>query len=713
MTKLSSRPPTPPVAERKASSQTVHATTLVDEYAWLRAGNWQQVLRDPTLLPGDIRKHLERENRYAASMLAGSRALRGRLLREMKARIDPTHRDPPAPFGPFAYYSRFRKHGEHGLHCRRPRDGGPEQVLLDADALASGTPFFALHGIEPSPDHRLLAWSLDDKGSEVCIVKVRDIATGEDLPDTVGEAEGHVVWTRDSRAFLYVRLDSQLRPSRVFLHRLGEAQEADRLVFSEPDPGWFVTLRASRSGAFAIISIKDHDASENHLFDLSAPDSTPQLVAPRQPGLRYEVDHRDASLVIRTNADGAEDFKLVEAPLADPAPENWRDLVPHRRGRMITGFVLFATHVAWLARENGLVHIDILDLASKAMQRIEFPEEAYALAFGEMHEFATGTLRFRYSSMTTPEETYDYDMVARERRLVARTRVPSGHDPANYVTRRIYAPAPDGESVPITLLFRKGLPNDGTAPLLLNGYGAYGFAREASFVPERMTLVDRGYIYAIAHVRGGADKGWHWYEQGKLAAKRNTFGDFIAVARHLIDRRYTSAGRIVAQGGSAGGMLMGVIANEAPALFGAVIADVPFVDVLNTMLDATLPLTPPEWLEWGNPIADRAAFERIEDFCPYQNVAAKPYPPILALAGLTDPRVTYWEPAKWIARLRAANPGAGPFLLHTNMAAGHAGASGRYARLKEVALDYAFAIAALEKGWADAARRRAAQASPS
>ena len=696
MNSNNSRRPRPPAARQIPVLSHWHGQPLDDAYAWLRAANWQDVLRDPAALPPPVQVYLQAENRYASAMLAASRPLQRVLVREMRGRLDATDADPPAPHGPFAYYARQRKGGEHGLYCRKPRGGGAEDILLDADSLAKGKDFFALHGVEPSPDHRLLAWSLDDNGSEICAIRVRDIASGADRGDVVRDAEGHVVWTLDSRAFYYVRLDAQHRPTSVWLHRLGDAQAMDRQILLESDPGWFVTLRATRSGRIAVISIKDHDASENHLLDLRDASARPQLVAPREPGLRYEVEQHGEALVIRTNADGADDFKIAVTPLETPGRAHWRDLEPHRSGRMITSLAAFEHHLAWMVREDGLPRIEIRDMRSGAQHAIAFDEAAYALGFGEMLEFETATLRFQYSSMTTPQEIYDYDMNARSRVLLKRVKVPSGHNPADYVTRRVYAPAPDGESVPVTLLYRRGLALDGTAPVLLNGYGAYGFAREASFVPERLTLADRGFIYAIAHVRGGTDKGWRWYAGGKLANKANTFTDFIAAAQHLIARRFTAPRRIVAQGGSAGGMLMGAVANLAPELFAGIIADVPFVDVLNTMLDASLPLTPPEWLEWGNPIADAAAYERIRALCPYQNVGARAYPPILVLAGLTDPRVTYWEPAKWVARLRAAAPQAGPYLLRTNMRAGHGGASGRFARLQEIALEYAFAISLVE-----------------
>ena len=419
----------------------------------------------------------------------------------------------------------------------------------------------------------------------------------------------------------------------------------------------------------------------------------PVCVEPRARELRYSVAHRGDHLFIRTNADGAEDFKVVTAPLATPGRAAWVDLVPHRRGCIVTGISLYPGHLVRSEREDGLPRLVIRDLNNGEERHVAFAEEAYSLSRQPRLAFDSTVLRFTYESPTTPRETWDYDLATGTRELRKRQRIPSGHDPAAYVTRRLHATAPDGERVPITLLQRRDLARDGAAPLLLYGYGAYGHALPASFSANALSLVDRGFVHAIAHVRGGADKGWHWYLDGKLARKPNTFADFIAAERHLVAERYNAPGRIVAQGGSAGGMLMGAVANLAPELFGGIIAAVPFVDVLNTMLDAELPLTPPEWLEWGDPVTDRHAFATIRAYSPYDNVRAQRYPPILALAGLTDPRVTYWEPAKWVARLRATMTGGGPVLLKTNMGAGHGGASGRFDRLAEIAEQFAFALA--------------------
>ncbi|WP_353183790.1 S9 family peptidase [Bosea sp. (in: a-proteobacteria)] len=700
------RLPAAPRAEIRTKESIVHGVALRDDYGWLRAPNWKEVLRAPEALPADIRAYLEAENAYCRSLMASTRSLQRELVKEMRGRIKEDDSSVPQPDGPWLYYARYRKGAEHPLICRRPRPErkaslrkGREQIMLDADALADGKDFFDLGDTAHSPDHRLLAWSADEAGSELHRIRIRDLETGEDLADEVGDTTGDIVWARDSRSFFYVALDADHRPSRVLRHRLGTAAAADELLHDEADAGMFVDIDKTQSGRFLLISISDHETSEIRLLDLDAPAAALRLVAARRPGRQYSVEHHGADFVILTNADGAEDFKIVTAPLDDPAPQQWRDLVPHKQGRLILDHLCLKGRLIRLEREDGLPRIVIRDLASGAESTIAFDEEAYGLGMDAGYEFDTDTLRFLYASMARPTETYDYDLATGERVLLKRQEVPSGHDPAAYKVRRIFATAADGEHVPISILHRADLALDGSAPCLLYGYGSYGSAMSASFRTRPLSLVDRGFVYAIAHIRGGTDKGWRWYLDGKREKKRNSFTDFIAAGEALARAGFTSRGRIVAEGGSAGGMLMGAVANMAPDLFAGIVAEVPFVDVLNTILDDTLPLTPPEWPEWGDPIRDIKAFDYIRSYSPYDNVTAQDYPPILAMGGLTDPRVTYWEPAKWVARLRATMTGGGPVLLHTNMEAGHGGAAGRFDSLKETALAYAFAIKAAGEGW--------------
>ncbi len=687
----------PPRVEARPTRLSAHGLSWTDDYAWIRADNWREVLRDPSRLPRDIRALLKAENAYADAVLAPTAGLQKELRREMRARLKEDDSEPPQVDGPWAYYSRFRHGGQRRIYCRQPREGGAETVLIDGDARGEGKAFFHLAGGRHSPDHAKFAWSSDDLGSEILTIAVRDLELQKDLADRVGGATGDVVWTRDSTAFLYVEQDESHRPRRVMLHRLGTAQSDDVEVFVEDDPAWFIGIESTRLGAAAIVSVHGHDASEALVVDLDHPTAALRLVAPRRPGIRYEVmDHGDR-FFIRTNA-GAPDFKIVVAPREAPQEANWRDFVAERDGRFIADATLFKDRLLMLTREMSRPRLAVIDLTSGDSHEIAFDEETYFLRFEPVYEFDTSLIRFSYSSLARPQETYDYDVAKRRRTLVKRQMMPRGFDPQAYVTRLVFAPAEDGESVPVSLIHNRGIRLDGSAPLLLTGYGAYGYAVEAAFSTNRFSLIDRGFVFAIAHVRGGTDKGWRWYEDGKLGKKPNTFRDFLAAVRFLIAEGYTSSGRIVAQGGSAGGLLMGAVANLAPDLFAGIIADVPFVDVLATMLDASLPLTPAEWLEWGDPIHDRAAFETIRSYSPTDNVRAQRYPAILALAGLADPRVTYWEPAKWVARLRATMTGGGPILLRTAMEAGHAGAPGRFDRLEDVARQYAFAIACIEGG---------------
>jgi len=681
-----------PSAEKRPVTSTHFGVTRTDDYAWLRADNWQQVMREPAALAPDIRAYLEQENAWTEAAMADVSGLKEALVAEMRARIKEDDSSVPALDGPYAYGIRFAHGAEHPMLIRTARDGGEETVLLDANALAEGKAYFHLGGSSHSPDHRLLAWSSDEMGSEYFEIRIRDLQTGEDLPDRIPGTSGAPVWAADSRTLLYVWIDANHRPAKVFRHTIGTDPSEDVVVFEDANPAYFLGVGKTQSDRFIVIDSHDHETSEAHVLPADDPAGTPRLVAPRRAAEKYDVDESGGLFYILTNAGDAEDFKIVTAPVATPGREHWRDLVPHQYGRLILDHTAYRNWLTRLEREGGLPRIVIRNLATGAEHRIAFDEEAYSLGMMGGYEFDTDALRFTYSSMTTPARVYDYDMATRQRVLRKEDEVPSGHDPADYVTRRLFATAADGELVPVSLLYRKDVALDGSAPLLLYGYGAYGITIPASFSTNRLSLVDRGFVYAIAHVRGGKDKGFHWYADGRREKKVNTFTDFVAVARYLAQERFTSVGRIVGWGGSAGGLLIGAVANMAPELFAGLVAEVPFVDVLDTMLDDTLPLTPPEWPEWGNPIVSEADFGAILSYSPYDNVTAREYPAILAMAGLTDPRVTYWEPAKWVAKLRAHTTGDRPILLKTNMDAGHGGAAGRFDRLQETAFATAFAL---------------------
>ncbi len=682
----------PPVAERRPVATTHHGITRTDDYAWLRAENWQQVMGDPSVLSAPIRAYLEAENAYTEAAMADVAALEDKLFAEMRARIKEDDSSVPAPDGPYAYGIRFTHGAEQPMIVRTDRSGQDEQVLLDANRLAEGKAYFQLGGTAHSPDHRLLAYASDETGSERYDICVRDIASGEDLADRIPATTGAPVWAADGRTLFYVWVDENHRPAKVFRHLVGSDPADDALVYADTDPGYFLGIGKTQSDRYIVIDSHDHETSEVRIVDADEPTGVPRLVAERRPAEKYSLDHSGNVFYILTNNGSAEDFKIVTAPVATPDRRQWRDLVPHRLGRLILDVTAYKDFLVRLEREGGLPRIVIHHFTSGAEHSIAFDEEAYSLGMAGGFEFDTTALRIVYSSMTTPRRVYDYDMAARTRVLRKEDEVPSGHDPADYVTRRVFAKAADGESVPVSLLYRRETPIDGTAPCLLYGYGAYGITIPASFSTTRLSLVDRGFVYAIAHIRGGKDKGFHWYVDGRREKKVNTFTDFIAAARHLVAEGYAAPDRIVGWGASAGGLLIGAVANMAPEVFAGLIAEVPFVDTLNTMLDATLPLTPPEWPEWGNPITSEADYKTIAAYSPYDNVGRHDYPAILALAGLTDPRVTYWEPAKWVAKLRAMRTDTHPLLLKTNMEAGHGGAAGRFDRLQETAFATSFAL---------------------
>jgi oligopeptidase B len=691
--------PKPPAAAKRPTTIEQLGRSRTDDYAWMKDDNWQQVLRDPKALRADVREHLDAENAYTKAVLAGTEDLQVKLFAEMKGRIKEDDSSVPAPDGPWEYYVRYDLGAEHPIHARKPRSGGDEQVLIDETKLAAGKAFFQVGAASHSPDHALFAWAADDQGSEYYQIRVKDLASGEEIGAPIESAYGDFCFSPDSQWIFWIWRDENARPSKVFRRpaRGGE----DVLVYEERDEGMFLGVGVTSDDAYVLIHVGNQETTEIWMIPAADPTAAPVVTEPRRVGVKYALDHWTDRWVIRTNDDGAVDFKLSASEAEVPAKATWRDWVAHQPGRYITGFAAYAGHLVRAERVNALDRLVVMDRAG-GEHIVNFDEEAYALHLEGGFDYDTTQTRFVYQSPTTPRQWFDYDMASRERTLRKTQEVPSGHDPALYVARRLQATAPDGEQVPITLLMRKDVAMDGAAPVLLYGYGSYGHAMEPSFSIRNLSLVDRGWIWAIAHIRGGSDKGWGWFLDGRKDKKPNTFTDFIACAEHLIAEGYATKGKIAAYGGSAGGMLMGAVANLRPDLWGGIIAAVPFVDVLNTMSDTSLPLTPPEWPEWGNPIEDAAAYDLIESYSPYDQVAAKAYPPVLATGGLSDPRVTYWEPAKWVAKLRDYKTGDAPILLKINMEAGHGGASGRFDFLKEIALDYAFAIWAIDGSWKQA-----------
>ncbi len=700
--------PTPPLAKRENMVIEQVGRTRTDPYAWLKDEKWQQVMSDPSVLRTDIRAYLEAENAYTrAALEAPTEALRETLFDEMRARIKEDEASLPVRDGPYAYLVRFREGGEYPIHARKRAEDiydtdAPDSVLLDGDAMGEGKAYFSFGEVEHSPDHRYIAYSVDDQGSEYYDIRILDTATGKDLPDLIARTAGSFVWGARSDVIYWVERDDNGRYLAIHAHRLGETGSTE--IYREADQGYFTGVGKSQSGEWIFITANDHTTSEWRAFPADAQTPEPMLIAPRETGVEYSVDHWGDEFVILTNADGATDFKIVTAPVSAPGRTNWRDLIAHRPGTLILDVDALSDHLVRLEREAGLPRIVVRARKDGSEHTISFEEAAYDLGMSAGYEYDTTKIRFDYASPSTPDQVYDYDLETREKTLRKTREVPSGHDSNDYVVERILAPAHDGQAIPVTLLRHRDTPVDGSAPLLLYGYGSYGHTIAADFRTSRLSLVDRGFIYAIAHVRGSMAKGYQWYLDGKLAKKPNTFRDYISAGRHLVAEGYGHEGGVVGMGGSAGGLLMGAAANMDPELFAGIIAAVPFVDVLNTMSDKSLPLTPPEWPEWGNPITDPQAYDTILTYSPYDQVTDRPYPAMLITGGLSDPRVTYWEPAKWAAKLRHEAPGAGPYYLRINMDAGHGGASGRFEGLKETAIEYAFALSAVGKASTVAAK---------
>lgn len=683
---------TPPRAEKRDSSHELHGVTIQDPYSWLRDDDWQTVLRDPSKLSPEIREYLEAENAYTASVMAKTKPFQDFLFEELKGRIKEDDSSVPAADGPWEYYRRFAAGAQYPLYCRRPRGGGDEQVLLDVPTLAEGREFCKVASVTHSTDHRYLAYAVDFLGSEKHELRFRDLTTGEELSHVIPETSGSVTWAVGAPVVYYVVLDDNHRTRWVRRYRLGTAVDSAETLYEEADQAFFVGVTRTESNAFVLLNTHDHSSSEVHVLPADDPEAAFTCLEPRQKKVEYDVSHRGARFYILLRSGDEKDGAIYTTSVMTPGRAHWKPFIPHQEGVLIEGLLMFESFLVRHETRDALPRLVVRDLESSEEHEIAFDEQAYDLSLVPGYEFSTPTLRFVYDSMTTPAEVYDYDMRTRERVLRKRQEIPSGHDPAQYETLRLFAPARDGESIPISLLRRKDSPRSPETPVLLYGYGSYGISMPASFSPHRLSLVDRGFTFAIAHIRGGKERGYAWYEQAKLAQKPLTFSDFEDSARFLVREGYTRDGRIVAMGGSAGGMLMGAVANRSPELFGAVIAQVPFVDVLNTMCDATLPLTPPEWPEWGNPIESREEFESILSFSPYDNVSAQDYPAMLILAGLTDPRVTYWEPAKWVARLRELKTDDRPLVLDMDMGAGHGGKSGRFEYLRKLALEWTFAL---------------------
>ena len=675
-------PTAPPQAEKREHSFTHHGITVADPYHWMKDQSY------PTIDDADIIAHLEAENAWFEAQMAGQKPLVEELFEEMKGRIKEDDSSVPQKDGDWIYWSEYEEGKEYPKYYRRPASGGDATLILDQNELAAGKEYFRLGSFSISENGRLLAYSFDDNGSERFTAFVKDLATGETLSDRIPETLSSLVWVANDTMIAYGKANENWRVDNVRLHRLGTDVSEDIEIFREADEGYRVSAGLSAQDDWLIIATGDNETSEVRLVRADDPTGEQILVKPREKGVEYEVDVRDDTLFVHTNDDHV-NFRLATAPLADPG--NWSTLLAGSDQFYLTGFELFRDFYVTEGRLGGLDQVQLRDYANPAkMTAIPFPEASYSTGLSNNPEYDVDRLRLSYESMVTPDSVYDYHVGDGTLELLKQQEIPSGYDPAIYRTERLEIAARDGTMVPVSVVMRKDRPMGG--PLHLYAYGAYGYAVPPGFSSSRLSLVDRGMAFAIAHIRGGDGLGRRWYLQGKLNERTNTFNDFVDVAKGLADLGYTEKGKITASGGSAGGELMGVIVNTDPDLWGAVVADVPFVDVLNTMLDEDLPLTPGEWPEWGDPVRSKQAFAYILSYSPYDQVAAQDYPPMLVTAGLNDPRVTYWEPAKWVAKLRELKTDDNTLLLKTNMGAGHGGKSGRYASLYETAEAYAFIL---------------------
>ena len=672
--------PAPPVATRVPKVDTLHGNVLVDDYAWMRDR------KNPAVIA-----HLNAENAYTDALTASTQPLRDALYAEMVGRIRETDLSVPTFQAPYWYYTRTVVGQPYPIYCRKLRTlDASEQVIFDQNAEAKGRKFFSLGGFEVSPDHELLALLVDTTGYEDFTLRLRNLRTGKYLPDRKEKLGFGLAWASDNRTVFYTSSDSAKRPDRVWRHTVGASVRSDVAVVHEPDVLFNLRVTRLRSGAFIVIESSSFTQSESRVIDAAHPGRTPRLIAARRAGVEYSVEHGNGHFWIVTN-DGAPNFKVARVPDTAADLTQWTDWLPARADVFVEGVDIFREHAVVTERRDGLRHLRVTAQGASAAHDVTFPEAAYGVTVASNPMFDSKVLRFSYSSLVTPATVFDYDMTTRERTVKKQQEVLGGYDSAKYGVERRMARARDGVLVPVSIVYRLPLVKDGRRPLLEYAYGSYGANTEPTFSSNRVSLLDRGVIYAIAHIRGGQEMGRQWYDDGKMLKKKNTFTDFIDVGEFLVSEGYTSKDRLLANGGSAGGLLMGVVANMRPDLYKAIIAAVPFVDVINTMSDASIPLTAQEWEQWGNPAkADEYAYMR--SYSPYENVEAKAYPAMLVTSGLNDSRVAYWEPTKWVARLRERKTDANTLLLRMNMGAGHGGSSGRYERLKEIAFDYAFML---------------------
>ena len=670
----------PPVAKKIPRDVSAHGIKRVDDYYWLRERD------DPAVIA-----HLEHERAYTRAATEHNAAFRDRLYEELVGRIKETDVSAPVGWGEFFYYVRTEEGKQYPIHCRRRRDlDAEEEIILDENDLAEGRDFLKVGVFGLSPDHKMLAYSIDTMGAETFTLYAKNLETGEVVEEGIPNTYYGVEWANDSRTIYYNTLDDAKRPCRLWRHRLGTPKSADELVYHEEDDAFFLDISRTKSRRFLLMRLGSNTTTEVHYLEADDPDGPLRLVHSRQHEMEYYVTHNGDWFYILTN-DAARNFKVVRAPVTDPGKSQWRDFIPSRKNVKVDDVECFAKHLVVYERSGGLKKIRVLDLASGGSHEVEFPEPVYTVWSDENPEYDTNSLRFSYTSMITPRSVIEYDMDTRARELKKQYEVLGGFDPDDFQMERVFAVARDGTKVPISLVYRKNVKRDGTNPVFMSGYGAYGASVEPYFLSTRLSLLERGFVCAIAHVRGGGEMGRQWYEEGKLLKKANTFGDFITCADYLVRKKYTSAGNIAIYGGSAGGLLAGTVTNARPELFRCVIAGVPFVDVVTTMMDETIPLTVIEYEEWGNP-ESKEYYQYMLSYSPYDNISRQDYPHMLVTGGLNDPRVQYWEPAKWVAKLRTMKTDDNVLLLRMRMGEGHGGASGRYDHLRDIAFEYVFVL---------------------
>jgi oligopeptidase B len=671
-------PNKPPMAEKKAKTTDIHGEQLVDEYFWLREKNNPEVMA-----------HLKAEDAYAEQAMKHTAALQEKLYKEMLSHIKQTDTNVPYRWGNYFYYTRTEEGKQYPIYCRKKGSlEAPEEVVIDQNELAKGQKFMSVGLFVPSDDGNLLAYSTDNTGYRQYTLQIKDLRNGQLFPERV-ERVNNLAWATDNKTFFYVTEDAVTKRSDKFFRHVLGTDKTD-LVYEEKDELFDIGTGRSRDKAVIFLEAFSKTSTDVRYLPADDPNASLKVILPRQPEHEYDVDHRGDLFYIRTNK-GAKNFRIVTAPVSDPSEKNWKEFVAHRPAVKVEGISLFADHAVLSEWENGLQQLEIMDFKTGKQSRIKFPEPVYSANLSANREFNTSVVRYAYNSLVTPTSVLDYDMNTGKSTLLKQQEVPGGFDRTNYTSERVFATASDGTKVPMSMVYRKGVKLDGSAPLLLYAYGSYGISIPPTFSSSRLSLLDRGVIFVIGHIRGGGELGEEWRQAGRMMNKINTFTDFIACAEALIKQKYTSADRIVIEGGSAGGLLMGAGSNMRPDLFKAVVSHVPFVDVLNTMLDASLPLTTSEYIEWGNP-NEKPAYEYMKKYSPYDNVAKKSYPAMLVKVSVNDSQVPYWEGAKLVAKLRAMKTDNNPLLLKVNFGAGHGGASGRYDALRETAFDYSFML---------------------